>query len=468
VLICALLGIAFGPVTQTLGGQQAVGCQTAACKQAPNAQRWVSPLSGTWAVGSGLTGTFPASGQAYVAVGDGVAVIADGLTITAYAEANGATLWQSTLGGFKPGSAVMSLRAWSGVTTAGVISPSGTSRTEVVIDNMTGVVLRQYPSALFGGAVAASATTATVIGPSSVTSYDNGTGRVRWRHPADPGQAWRADGGALYLTESSGGYLHGGRVTALRVITLSSGSERTLGSPPKNPFTGSLAEVVSGVVVFTSASGVTAYDGSTGWQLWSMRGVVPEGTDPGEGLAYFTSGTGTLLGVEPWTGQVTKSVSGAVAPGPAGMYAVRGGVALGLDSGSGGEAWGYSLTAGRVAWTVSGLPWPHYFADVSGIGGSAARDGDIVIIAACRRLAPAQPAPTVTPTPTQTQTQAPATVPSPSGGATAAGSRPASIAPSSQVATSAPAPSATPSATPAPAPSPQQMCAAPVLVALKV
>jgi hypothetical protein len=380
-------------------------------------------------------------------------------------------LWQSRLGGFKPGSAIMSVRAWSGVITAGVISPAGTSRTEVVIDNVTGVVLRRYPSALFGGTVAASTAIATIVGPSSVTSYDNGTGRVRWRRPAGPGLAWRADTDTLYLAESSGGYLHGGQVTGLRVITLSSGSERALGSPPAEPFTGSLAEVVSGVVVFTSESGVTAYDGSTGGLLWSKRGVVPEGMDPGQGLAYFTSDTGTLLGVEPWTGRVTRSVSGAVAQGSAGLYVVRGGVALGIDSGAGGEAWGYSLAASRVTWTVPGLPWPHYFADVSGIGGSAARDGDTVIIAACQRLAPAQPAPTATATPSVSPVpaSAPATVPSSSPAASASGRQPASAASGEAtaptvVATSAPAAA---SATQTPAP-PQQLCAAPVLVALNL
>jgi hypothetical protein len=477
------VGVAFGPVTATTVGPQAAACQVPACKQAASAHLWMTPLVGTWAVGSGLTGTFPVSGQAYAAVGYSVAVVADGLTVSAYALRNGAMLWQSTLSGFKPGSAIMSVRAWPGVITAGVVSPAGTSRTEVVIDSVTGVVLHRYPSALFGGAVTASAAITTVVGPSSVTSYDNGTGDVRWRRPADPGQAWRADGDTLYLTESSGGYLRGAPVTGLQVIDLISGFERTLGSPPADPFPGSLAEVVpgvvvnstpkvvSGVVVFTSASGVTAYSGSTGGLLWSMRGVVPEGTDPGQagqGLAYFTSGTGALLGVDPLTGQVRRSVSGAAAPGSAGMYVVRAGVALGLDSGSDGEAWGYSLAAGRVTWTVPGLPWPHYFADVSGIGGSAERSGDIVIVAACQRMAPAssatQSAPPLTPTPTPVP-------PAPSGAATAsgqqhpAGTLPGNSATPSRV-TASPAATATPSATLAP--SPPQLCAAPVLVALNV
>lgn len=467
VLACVLLGIAFGPVTGTSAGPQAAGCQVPACKQARSAQQWVIPLGGTWAIGSGLTGTFPASGQAYVAAGNGVAVVASGLTVSAYALRNGAPLWQTTLSGFKPGSAIMSVRAWPGVVTAGVVSPADTSRTEMVIDSKTGVAAHRYPSALFGGTVTASTTITTIVGPSSVTSYDNRTGTVRWRRPADPGQAWRADGDTLYLTESSGGYLHGGPVTGLQVIDLTSGSERTLGSPPANPFTGSLAEVFSGVVVFTSASGVTAYDGSTGSLLWSMGGVVPEETDPAQSLAYFTSDTGALLGVDPMTGQVRRYASSAVAAGSAGIYVVRDGVALGLDSGSGGEAWGYSLATGRVIWTVPGLPWPHYFADVSGIGGSAAQSGDSVIIAACKGLAPApQPA---QPTPTLTST--PSAVPSTSPAATTSGRQAASTGPGksptpSQAATLAPTETPTPSATPTPAP--PQLCAAPVLVALNV
>src|SRR6266567_1678404 len=133
--------------------------------------------------------------------------------------------------------------------------------------------------------------------------------------------------------------------------------------------------------------------------LWSMRSVVPEGADPAQDLLYLTSATGALLGVDPLTGAVRHSVSGATAGGSAGMYVVRGGVALGLDNGASGEAWGYSLAAGRVTWTAPGLPWPHFFADVSGIGGSAALSGNTVVIAACQRLAPP---PTATPAPEST------------------------------------------------------------------
>jgi hypothetical protein len=484
VLACLLLGIAFGPVSGTTAGPQAAACQGPACKQARSAQRWVRPMGGTWAVGSGLTGTFPASGQAYVAVGNGgagngVVVVADGLTVSAYALSNGAPLWQSTLTGFQPGSAIMSVRAWPGVITAGVASPAGKSRTEVVIDNVTGVVVRHYPSALFGGAVTASTNITTIVGQTSVTSYDNRTGDVRWRRPAGPGQAWRADGATLYLAETSGGYLGGAQVMGLQVIDLVSGSERTLGSPPANPFTGSLAEAFSGVVMFTSASGVTAYDGSTGRLLWSMGGVVPEGTDPAQSVAYFASDTGALLGVDPITGQVRRYVSGAAAVGSADIYVVRDGVALGLDNGSGGEARGYSLAAGRVTWTVPGLSWPHYFADVSGIGGSAAQSGDIVVIAACQGLAPASQAtqPTPTPTPTLTSTPTPSTVPSTSptakiSGRRVAGARRGKSPTPSRAATPPPTetlgPSTSPTPSPTPTPTPPQLCATPVLVALSL
>jgi hypothetical protein len=481
VLACVLLAIAFGPVTGTSAGPQAAGCQVPACKQARSAQQWVSPLGGTWTIGGGLAGTVPASGQAYAAAGNGVAVVASGLTVSAYALGNGAPLWQTTLSGFKPGSAIISVRAWPGVVTAGVVSPADTSRTETVIDSKTGVVLHRYSSALFGGTVTASTAITTIVGPSSVTSYDNRTGNVRWRRPADPGQAWRADGDTLYLAESSGGYLHGEPVTGLQVIDLISGSERTLGSPPANPFTGSLAEVFAGVVVFTSASGVTAYDGSTGRLLWSMGGVVPAETDPAQRLAYFTSATGALLGVNPMTGQVKRYASSAVTAGSAGIYVVRDGVALGLDSGSGGAAWGYSLATGRVIWTVPGLPWPHFFADVSGIGGSVAQSGDSVIIAACQGLAPAPQPTQPTPTPSLVPSMSPAATTS---GRPAGSARPRKSPTPSHAATTVPTKPLTPSATlspsatvtpsetltpsPTPTPAPPQLCATPVLVALSL
>jgi hypothetical protein len=66
---------------------------------------------------------------------------------------------------------------------------------------------------------------------------------------------------------------------------------------------------------------------------------------------------------------------------------VRDGVALGLNSGANGAAWGYDMAKGGVAWTSPGLPWPHFFSDVSGLGGSAATTGDVVVVTACPHLA---------------------------------------------------------------------------------
>jgi outer membrane protein assembly factor BamB len=523
LLAVVVIPLPGGPVT----GPQPVACQGRTCHPTVSAQRWTSLLPGTWAVGRGPTGTVPVSGQAYVAVGDGVAVVGVGVTVEAYGLRDGQARWKLTLTALRPGSVIMSVRAWAGVVTIGVAAPASSGRTEIVIDNVTGVELRRYPAALFGGAVYASMSATTVIGPAGVTSFDNGTGKVRWRRPADAGLAWRSDGASVYLADSAGGSLGGAPVMGLRIINLTSGVQRSLSSPAAVPFTGSLAAVVDDVALFSSADRITAYNTSTGAMMWSMRAVVPEGADPVQHLLYLTSATGALLGVDPRSGAVRHSVSGATAGGSAGIYVVRGGDALGL-------------AAGRVTWTAPALPWPHYFADVSGVGGSAAPSGTIVVIAACQRLAPppaASPGPTATPasptspTPamsspattspattspatTSPATTSPATTlpattlpasgkstpspkaaPSRSSRASAAASRPAahSAAPGASATRSAgpsspatkpasgttpaspstsgtPAPSATasPTPTPTPTPAPPQICASPVLVALSI
>jgi hypothetical protein len=196
-------------------------------------------------------------------------------------------------------------------------------------------------------------------------------------------------------------------------------------------------------VLFTSAAGVTAYSGSTGGMLWSVSSAVPEGADSAAQLVYLTVAGGALVGVDPLTGTVRGSVSGATAGGSAGIYVVRGKVALGLDSGQGGEAWGYSMAAARVIWTASGLPWPHYFSDLSGLGGSADESGTTVVVAICAK----QAAPSGTPT------------------------TPADTSPGSSTATASGSP-ATPggatSASPSPTAAPAQLCAVPELVALNV
>jgi hypothetical protein len=480
VLAAVLLAIIIIPLPSLAASQPAPSCRGCHAPTA-NAERWAVRLSGQWAAGDGATGTVPVSGQAYVAVGGGMAVVGDGLTLTGYQLRNGAVSWQTRLTA-GPGWQIMSVRAWQGVVTAGVTGPSGTTRTEVVVDGTTGAELRRYPAAVFGGAVAASPQTTVVIGTDSVTSYDNTTGKVRWRRGTTAGQTWRTDGDTLYLTQSAGS-LGAGPVTELQVIDLSSGTERSLDSPVDNPFPGTLAGAIDGTVLFTSASGVTAYSGLTGDVMWTSAGTVPEGTDPVAGLVYLTTDTGALVGVDPVTGKMVSSVSGSATTGSAGMYVVRGGVALGLDSGANGDAWGYSAGADRVTWTAASLPWPHYYSDLSGVGGSASQAGDVVVITACPRLAApsASTTPSVSTTPS-TSASAPGSPASPSA---SSGSSPAGVNPplkssppvTSSLATS-PSPTTSPTATTSPTPSasssptpsaaPVQVCADPELVALDV
>ncbi len=396
LLALVLLAVVFFPVSGLVPSdqRQQAPCHGCDAVQPSVTQRWTASLPGAWLAGgssgSGVTGTVPATGQAYAAVGGGIAVLGDGLTLTAYSVANGSQRWQVTLPG-PAGASIVSVRAWPGAVTAGVLAPGGRSRTEAVVAAATGAELGEYPAAVFGGAVTASPATTVVVGRNGVTSYDNANGRVRWYRPTGRNRSWRADGQTLYVAESADGYLGSSPVTALKVINLKTGTERTLGSPLGHPFSGTLAIADDGIVVFASASGVTAYSGSTGGMLWSIAGAVPEGTDPAAQLVYLTSAGTTLTGVDPLTGRVKTSVSGSVADGAAEMYVVRNGVALGLDSGANGDAWGYDVAAGRVTWTSAQLPWPHYFADLSGLGGSAASDGDgtVVVVAACPRPAAA-------------------------------------------------------------------------------
>ena len=380
VLLAALLFPVAGLVSS--GQSQQAACRGCVSAVPAVAQRWAVPLPGTWTTGS--AGTVPATGQAYVGVGGGIAAVGDGLTLTAFALSDGRQLWQTMVSGTAGGS-IVSVRAWPGAVTVGILSASGRSRTEAVVSAATGDGLREYPAAVFGGAVAASLATTVVVGSKGVTSYDNKSGHVRWYHATGQNQSWRVAGTTLYVAQSHGGYLGSSPVTSLQVINLSTGAERPLGSPLGQPFSGTLAVAADGVALFASAAGVTAYSGLTGATLWSKPGAVPEGTDPVQGLVYLTTAGGALDGVDPLTGQVKTSAAGAAASQAAQAYVVRNGMALGLGSGGSGDAWAYDLTAGRVTWTSSSLPWPHYFSDLSGLGGSAAvsGDGNAAVISAC-------------------------------------------------------------------------------------
>jgi hypothetical protein len=147
-------------------------------------------------------------------------------------------------------------------------------------------------------------------------------------------------------------------------------------------------------------------------------------------------------------------------------------VALGLDQGGNGDAWGFDLAAERVTLAAAGLPWPHYFVDLSGVGGSADQAGNLVVIAACRQLAPRLPAQPSTSAPVS----APASGPPPEPPSAPSSGTPASPDTSSLPSTSTPPASSTP-ATPNPDASPSapagtrepaQGCMRPELIALNL
>jgi outer membrane protein assembly factor BamB len=380
--------------------------------------RWAVPLPGSWIAETSVLGTVPAApagtgqpgtgqpgtgqpgtgqpgtgqpgtGQAYAAAGTAVAALGSGMTVYGYDLRTGHPLWTTGLPGFPAGYRVVSVRVWPGVVTAGVAGPppagaaAGPQRT-VVLSASSGRQLRSFAAAPFGGAVAADAGHTVVIGPAAVTSYANATGRVSWTRPTGSAtQDWQAGGGYLYLTDAAGGNLGTGPVALLRRISLRTGAERLV-RPAAGSFSGRLGAAVDGVVLFSGARGVTAYAGSTGKFLWRREGAAPDSADLVRRLFYLTVGS-ALTGVQPWTGRVESKVSGADGSGSAGVYGVRDGVALGLDEGPLGQAWGYDVATQRVIWNTRTLPWPHYFVDLSGIGGSADPGSGSVLLTACEQ-----------------------------------------------------------------------------------
>ncbi|MDQ2813656.1 MAG: PQQ-like beta-propeller repeat protein [Actinomycetota bacterium] len=396
-LAVVLLGVILVPYP-TVGAAStppASACR-AGCRAAsmPNMVRWAAPLPGSWQVDPGLSGTVPAAGLAYVSVGDGIAAVGAGLTVTGYSATTGALRWHATLTGFPAGAAIVSVRTWPGVVTAGVSyqgsgAAPGSQRTEVVLSGSSGAPVGRHPAAVFGGAAAASATYTVIVGATTVTSYDNATGHIRWQRPTGRvAQAWHLDGSSLYVADSAGGFVGSAPVTALRKIDLATGTELLVRPLESFSFDGTFSAAAQGAVLFSSASGVTAYSGLTGATLWTIHGVVPEGADPRAHRIYLIRGS-DLIGVNPQTGRVSSTASGSAVDGSAGVYVVRNGVALGLDQGASGDAWGYDIKAQRVTLASAGLPWPHYFVDLSGVGGSADPASNLVVISACTELAPA-------------------------------------------------------------------------------
>jgi hypothetical protein len=361
----------------------AAHCTGPGCHGATATIRWKRPLPGLWTAQSGALGTVLSTGEAYAAEGGGVAALGFSVTVAAYRLTTGAPLWTTTLAGFPAGSAVVSVRAWAGVVTAGVSLPAARGRAgrreEVVLSAATGARIRSYPAAAYGGAVWASTARTVVVGPRAVTSYVNASGRVAWRvRTGAVPQAWRMAGDDLFVTIAKDGYLGTAPVTALRQVNVPTGGQKIL-RPAGGPFAGTLSAAVGGAVLFSGPSGLSAYSGTDGRLLWHSAGVVPEAADPIRQTIYVASGK-ALIGMDPATGDV---VTKAATPGAAGLYAVSNGVALGLDQGALGDAWGYDLARKRVIWTVKAVPWPHFFVDLSGIGGSASPAGDTIVLASC-------------------------------------------------------------------------------------
>jgi hypothetical protein len=419
ILAVVLAAAAFAPY-QTSGAASS-GCGAARCGTAGTVL-WTHRLPGAWTAASNMSGTVPAApnGEAYAAVGSGVAALGFGLSVYAYSAHNGHLLWATGLSGLPAGAQIVSVRVWPGVVTVGVTrgplfdsaggqSTGGQStggqgtggqgtggqgtvvQSTVVLSAVTGHQWRSYPAAPFGGAVAAGSRDTVVIGPAAVTSYSNPTGRRAWsRGTGSSVQGWRSSGGYLYLAMAPDGSLGTGPVTALRRISLRTGAQwvvRPRGGPPGS-FDGTLDAVLRGVALFSTATEVSAYSCRTGrllWQ-WASASAVPESVDVVRGVLYLSAG-GTVTGVEPVTGRVVATVTGANASGSSGIYGVRDDVALGLDLGPLGDAWGYDVISQRVIWTTRTLPWPHYFVDLSGIGGSADPASSMVLLADCPQRA---------------------------------------------------------------------------------
>ena len=463
VLALVLAGVALVPypVQSVASGPPPPACRSGCRSGAvPSMVAWSRSLPGSWDVVSGLTGTVPAAGLAYVSVGDGVAALGIGLTVYGYSARTGAPLWTQALTGFPADAAIVSVRTWPGEVTAGVsyALAGHLERTEVVISAASGTPTGRFPAAPFGGTVGGSAQYTVIVGVTSVTSYDNATGHIRWQRPTGPvEQAWRTDGSSLYVAESASGFLGSAPVTALRRIDLATGAEYVVQPLEGLSFPGTLSAAFDGVVLFSAAGGVTAYNGTTGEKLWFIGGAVPEGTDPHRQRIYLTEGS-NLVGVNPLTGRLTATASGSAVNGSAGVYVVRDGVALGLDQGAGGDAWGYDIGTQRVTLAAPGLPWPHYFVDPDGVGGSADPASSTVVIAACTQLGPTTPANPVTPGTTSSPT--PGSTPS------SALTTPGTPGTPASGTTTGAAPGA--SASPSPSPPAGQGCLRPELVALSL
>src|SRR5215471_1520330 len=119
-------------------------CPHSGCEQA-GAVRWIRPLPGSWTVQNGITGTTPATGQAYGALGAQLAAIGSGLTVAAYRAGTGQQLWTTRLTGLAPGSAITAVRVWPGVVTVGVTPPAPGATQATATTPATGATATSWP-----------------------------------------------------------------------------------------------------------------------------------------------------------------------------------------------------------------------------------------------------------------------------------------------------------------------------------
>lgn len=384
LLAVVLLGAAIIPGRAS--SQTAAHCVGSRCSRSGSVL-WSTRLTGAWLAEPGVTGTVPAEGEAYAASAGQLAVLGAGTTVTGYDARTGHLSWQSALTGLAPGAAIISVRAWPAIIAVGVSGQSGQSRAEIILSAATGRQIRKFPAAYYGGAVWASRTSTVIVGRHGVRGYANSTGRLLWqRATGAAAQTWTVSGQSLYMAETAGGYLVSGPVTAIRQINMATGAEHV--THLSGRFAGTLSAVVDGVVLLTGGSELRGYSIRTGGLRWQRSAAALELVDPGKSIAYIAAGN-SLFALKLSTGRLLGRPAQSVA---AGLYAIRNGIALGLDQGALGVAWGYDMSTRRVVWTSVALPWPHFFADSSGLGGSAGQDSAVTLLATCAAVGGGVPA----------------------------------------------------------------------------
>ncbi len=379
VLAAVLLGAAVIP--GRAASQSAPHCKGPKCSAAGSIL-WTRGLAGSWLAESGVTGTVPAQGEAYVAAAGSLAVLGYGTSLTAYQERTGQPSWHATLAGFTAGAAIIGVRGWPGVVGVAVAVPTeqgGQSWREVMLSATSGAQIRSYQSAESGGVVRADLASTVIVGTTAVISYSNRTGRVIWRRATGSvAQAWMVSGPYLYVAETSSGLLTSSPVTSLRRIDLRSGAERAI-RPVGPAFSGTFAAVVGGVALFSGTNGLWAYNVQSGRLLWHRASAVLELVDQ-HGPAVYVGIGDELTGLDAGSGRAVGRPARSVA---ASLYAISHGVALGLDQGALGQAWGYDMVARGVVWTSAALPWPHFFVDLTGLGGSVNSASDVTLLTTC-------------------------------------------------------------------------------------